>query len=488
MMSAANSWRLIALAILLPGSAITMATLAGMTAESGTRAVVTVVAAFCLLIAAILVRNLLAILLFALCIALAYNRQFYSFDEWIGDYGSLGLFWTPADALMLSLMLAALARRGMGWGVLPAPPRYLSVEIPMLLLIAVMAISTLRTDPLAPAMFETLRIAKYLVYFLVLRAIMDRDLARVVLIGLATMVLLQFALGAVQVALGAGGSGLSALDQQTGEMAHRATGTTGHPNMYAPFLLMPTIGFIAMGASGRKLWAHRIALGLGVAGAIAIVLSQSRAPIAALFVAPIGVGAMFVARGVAPAPRIIGSAVICATIGMVAAAPLAGKILDRLTGDLEGSINFRGDYNDAAIGIWRLAPMLGVGPSGFMPALPDFHPDYARISDEIQPLRKIANVRAIAPVHNVYLWILAETGVVGLGAFGLFLGGAASLFHQAGRGPRLEHRFFIGVFWGFLGLCAVQLMDFSLWWDHQLMALTVLMALAAFLRDEARAS
>lgn len=465
-----------------------MAALAGMAAQSGTRAIAAIGAAFCLLIAAILIRNLLAALLFTLCVVLSYNRQFYSFDDWLGDYGSLGLFWTPADALMFLVILAAFARRGMGPRMLPTPPRYLSVEIPMLLLIVVMAVSAFRTDPLAPAMFETLRIGKYLVYFLILRATMDRDLARVLLVGLGAMVLLQFALGAVQVALGAGGSGLGALDQQKGEMAHRATGTTGHPNMYAPFLLMPTLGFIAIGASGRNLWTHRLSLGVGVAGSLAIMLSQSRAPVAALLAALIGIGVVFMARRVVPVPRVIGAAVVCGMLGMVAMAPLAGKILDRLTGDLERSIDFRGDYNDAAVEVWRLAPVLGVGPSGFMTMLPDVHPIYARINAEIEPSRKSANVRAIATVHNVYLWILAETGIVGLGAFGLFLCTAAWLFHQAGWGTRPANRFFIGVFWGFLGLCTVQLMDFSLWWDHQLMVLTVLMALAAFLRDEARAS
>jgi len=478
--------RLIAPLVLLPAGAFATAALAALAAQSGSRAIAAIGLVFCLAIASILLRNVLAVLVFTLCLALSYNRQFYSFDGWLGDYGSFGLFWTLADGMMLVIMLAALARRGVAARTLPAPPRHLSVEVPLLLLVCIMALSAFRTDPLPPALFETVRIAKYLIYFIVLRALMDRDLARVLLVGLGAMVVVQFALGAVQVALGAGGSGLGSLDQQTGELAHRATGTTGHPNMYAPFLLMPALGFIALGASGRRLLVHRVSLVVGVAGALAIVLSQSRAPVAALLVGLSCLALIFMARRISPAPRVIGAAVICSMLGLLAVAPLAGKIIDRLTGDLKGSVEFRADYNDAAIGIWRLDPVLGVGPAGFVPKLAAFHPDYALVNAEIQPARKVANVRAIAPVHNVYLWIMAELGILGLSAFVLFLVAAARLFHQAGRGERPVNRFFIGVFWGFLGLCAVQMMDFSLWWDHQLMILTVLMALAAFVRDERR--
>ncbi len=480
--------RLIGPLILLPAGAFATAALAALAAQSGSRAIAVVGLVFCLGIAAILARNLLAVLVFTLCIAMAYNRQFYSFDGWLGDYGSFGLFWTLADAVMVTIILAGLARRAAGGRTLPAPRRHLSVELPMVLLVVVMVLSALRTDPLPPALFETLRIVKYLAYFLVLRSLLDRDLARVVLIGLGTMVAIQFALGVVQVALGAGGSGLGSLDEQTGEMARRATGTTGHPNMYAPFLLMPTLGFIALGASGRRLLVHRLSLAVGFAGALAIVLSQSRAPVAVLMLGLACLALSFIARRVLPAPRVIGAAVICAMLGLLALAPLAGKIVDRVTGDLQGSLEFRAEYNEAALGIWQLAPVLGVGPSGFVPKLPAFHPDYARINADIQPGRKAANVRAIAPVHNVYLWLLAELGLLGLSAFVVFLASAAWLFHQAGKGIKPANRFFLGVFWGFLGLGAVQLTDFSLWWDHQLMGLTLLMALAAFLRDERSAA
>lgn len=142
---------------------------------------------------------------------------------------------------------------------------------------------------------------------------------------------------------------------------------------------------------------------------------------------------VFIARRVLPAPRVIGIAVICVMLGALVLMPVAGKIVDRLTGDFQGSVEFRGEYNEAALDIWRLAPVLGVGPAGFVPKLPAFHPDYARINADIQPARKEANVRAIAPVHNVYLWLLAELGLLGLSAFVLFLASAAWLFYQAGQ-------------------------------------------------------
>ena len=192
---AARPFRLIGPLVLLPLMAFATAALAALAAQSGNRAIAAVGLVFCLGLAAILARNLLAVLVFTLCVAMSYNRQFYSFDAWLGDYGSFGLFWTASDAVMPAIVLAALARRAVRGRTLPAPRRHLSVEVTMVILVVAMTLSALRTDPMPPALFETLRISKYFVYFLVLRALMDRDLARVLLIGLGAMVAIQFALG-----------------------------------------------------------------------------------------------------------------------------------------------------------------------------------------------------------------------------------------------------------------------------------------------------
>ncbi|TJZ83898.1 O-antigen ligase family protein [Paracoccus hibiscisoli] len=474
---------LVAPLTLFLGTASGTAALAAMAAQSGNRAILAVGLVFCLGIAVVLLRNALAVLIFALAMALSYNRQFYSFDDWLGDYGSFGLFWTLADGLMVVIMLVALARAAVTGQGSASGPRGLSVEVPLVLLVAAMALSALHTETLPPALFEMMRVAKFLLYFLVLRAIMDRDLARVLMVAVGVMIVLQCALGVMQVARGAGGSGLGSLEAQTGEMAYRATGTTGHPNMYAPFLLMPTLGFVALGLAGRA-GVHRLALLAGAAGALAIVLSQSLAPVAAMLAGLACLAVAHLARGVVRPQRVLGAAVVLTTLGFLAVLPLASRIMERLAGDLGGSVEFRASYNDAAIGIWRLDPVVGVGPAHFMTELPAFHADYARINDDIQAGRKIANVRAIAPVHNVYLWILAEIGLLGLTCFLLFLGATGWLFHQAARGADPGNRFFVGVFWGFAGLCAVQVTDFSLWWDHQLMMLTLLLALAVQVRRQ----
>lgn len=99
-------------------------------------------------------------------------------------------------------------------------------------------------------------------------------------------------------------------------------------------------------------------------------------------------------------------------------------------------------------------------------------------------MRLTANVKTIAPVHNVYLWILAELGALGLATFLLFLAALARLFAKAAAaGERPPEIFFVGVFWGFLAVVAEQLTDFSLWWDHHMALLMLLAAVAAFLRD-----
>ena len=269
-------------------------------------------------------------------------------------------------------------------------------------------------------------------------------------------------------------------------MARRATGTLGHPNMYAPFLLNFALGFIAVALAPGQRWLRLACLVIGGAGCLAIILSQSRAPAAAMMLALGGVALTLTLRGQLPARRLLGGAAVVLMLAAIAIAPLTQKIMDRLTGDFSGSIEFRAGYNEAALGIWASNPVFGVGPTGFVPALGRFDANLAATNRSIQSARLAANVKTIAPVHNVYLWLLAEIGLIGILAFAAFLASLAWLFWQAGRGARPQNLFFVGVFWGFLGVALQQTTDFSLWWDHHMTMLMVLAAFASFVRDSGR--
>lgn len=84
--------------------------------------------------------------------------------------------------------------------------------------------------------------------------------------------------------------------------------------------------------------------------------------------------------------------------------PLVARFQSLQTTDKE-SLTKRTDLNTIAFKMWQSSPIIGVGLNNFIPNTPRF-------------TKTETTVRWYQPVHNIYLLILAETGLIG---FGLFL-------------------------------------------------------------------
>lgn len=69
----------------------------------------------------------------------------------------------------------------------------------------------------------------------------------------------------------------------------------------------------------------------------------------------------------------------------------------------EESFVVRGELNEVALRMWQSSPLVGVGLGNYLVELPKY-----LVSRDVYFLQ---------PVHNIYLLILAETGVIGLGVF-----------------------------------------------------------------------
>lgn len=441
---------------------------------------------FGLIIAGLWIGDLRAAVLMGAIIAASYNRQYYSFDDIIGNFASRGLYWVPADffyfVLIIIVVLSATAKP-----TRRAQPRRPRLAVALLaIFILWMFFSALAADMIAPALFEVLRLLKFLCILLLLRDVLTPVRAGAAMTALIVVIALQFVVGALEVALGTGGSGLSQMAEQEGELARRAHGTLGHPNFLAPFLLTVAPGFLALGLVRSQPLLRLIALAAGAAGCLTIILTQSRAPVAALLLILAALGAHMALRGRFGPGRLVGVGAALALVAGLAALPIADRILDRVSGDLADSVSFRADYNDAAIAMWLEAPIMGVGPNHFTAHLERFHPIYAQINDEIEEHRIEASFRAAAPVHNLYLLVLAETGAVGLCLFLVFLAAVARDLLRASAVASWEPfpLFFLGVFWGYLGVLFQQFFDYSLWWDHHLNLLVVLVALANFAQSQ----
>ena len=70
---------------------------------------------------------------------------------------------------------------------------------------------------------------------------------------------------------------------------------------------------------------------------------------------------------------------------------------------LEESVVVRQQLNAAAFTLWQQSPLVGIGLGNFLVQLP-----------EVLPSRQIYFLQ---PVHNIYLLVLAETGIIGCVAF-----------------------------------------------------------------------
>jgi len=114
---------------------------------------------------------------------------------------------------------------------------------------------------------------------------------------------------------------------------------------------------------------------------------------------------------------------------------LLGVILVKNFDPMSESVVVRQQLNSAAITMWQHSPLFGVGLGNFLVELPKNLPS--------------RTIYFLQPVHNIYLLILAETGLVGLVAF-FFL-----LWHVF---RRVHWTFGIG-HWAFFSLLLLGLVD-----------------------------
>jgi O-antigen ligase len=168
-------------------------------------------------------------------------------------------------------------------------------------------------------------------------------------------------------------------------------------------------------ARGRRRWFYLLAT---AAAAAAMLLSQSR--VAALTTFAIGGGLIVwnVWRG-RISPRVFLFGVIIAAAGMVV---FGGPITERATRHFgtehfDREVESRLELNQVALDIFRDSPIIGVGLNNFVQVLHRYD-TYGMIMGGF-------------PVHNLYLLVLADTGIVG------FLGMCATFFALAAAAARL---------------------------------------------------
>ncbi len=196
------------------------------------------------------------------------------------------------------------------------------------------------------------------------------------------------------------------VDESTGEWGARFAGTVGSPNNageYLELLLAPAVAVLAstMGRLGKILAGLGLALGLA---ALIGTFSRGGWLATALSLAIVCVALWRLGRLSRVVPWL---AAVVVAVGVI----FHDSISARLTGDDYGAAHARVPLMTTAFRMIGDQPLLGVGLNNFTAVLPEYAPLHQ-------------DNGFLYTVHNEYLNIWTETGLVGLAAFLWFLIGA----------------------------------------------------------------
>ena len=455
-------------------------------AQASLKRQIIILAAVGVVVAAGYTKQLIPILLLGWIMSVTYNRQYYSFDGIYGDFGSEGLYWVPADLMFVVLAVCWIYHRAREeepfFSFYPAAVWFTPFIIAA-------GLSALLGAELGAGLAELLRWIKIALFTVILAQFLRGRNWWYCIAAFACAVMAQSALGILQVGMNSSTGLLSMFGggEATGNtigvslgnsFRTRASGTMVHPNIFAPYLLYLLPAFLALTLSARDQRMRVAAGAVCLIGYTGLVASMSRLPIT-IAIGQAGLVALMLIGYRRLSVKVAAGLASCATVlVLLVAAYFWEQIYERITGDFKQSLTFRSEYNDVAVAMWKDNPALGVGLNGFSDSLGRHDALLASVVEKMQGGRQEFGIRVIAPVHNLYLFVLAETGILGLGAFLFLLLGALYLGIRAvNQSQRHVQLVCIGLTAGLVGQYLQQFMDFSLWMDPGLITFATVMCL-----------
>ena len=319
---------------------------------------------------------------------------------------SLGLL----DVVLAGLFLCWLARR---FARRQRPTRLVGLDWLILLVVAAHALSLLRAPVLVLGVLATLHLAKHVLLYLYVSRNMRPKHFDWFLAMMALAIVLQTGLGAVQTASGGQliglardkGAGGDALGSQyaVAKLEHiaRAEGTLMDSHELGALfaMLLPMALSIVVAPEVRRS-ARMVALLIFAIGIVGLGLTFSRSAILGLTIALFVFAFMYMlnwpSRTQASVCLML---IVCIVLAVLVAAPVIGA---RYTSQsIADAMDLRMQQYELAMRIWRMSPLIGYGAGNYMHAAKVFGNEFTEL----------------LPVHNMSLWILADTGVIGAAAF-----------------------------------------------------------------------
>jgi O-antigen ligase len=290
-----------------------------------------------------------------------------------------------------------------------------AITLPTLALIVMSCVSMLAARNITLSLFDVLMYVKMLIFFLFLaNNIRDSSDLSLVLSALFLGLVMESGIMLAQYYSGSA-LGLVGTEELSNFVAYkrdarlvlRPGGTVGNVNGFARYLgyLLPIASVLMLTTREGKLFALSFVAALG--GLVALIITQSRSVWGAYAIA-MALAMVFILTRQLITLRTL-KRLSLASVLLVGLAIFYGEtVYTRLTGDDHGSANSRVTTARVAFSIINDHPVIGVGANNY----DSYIRQYWRIED---PFTKVA------VVHNNYLLILAEIGVLGFAAFAWLL-------------------------------------------------------------------
>ncbi len=416
-----------------------------------------------------------AVLLGAWVISLTYNRMYFIFEPIVGYHGGQGPYVIVSDVFLVALLA--------GWCIelvvhkqVPKP-RGGRMWVFLLPFFAVALIGVLNSRRPEWGFFEMLRYLKLALILLYFRYEVGKREWWTCIAAFAFAVFFQGTLGIAEMATGRSGvlGVLGVAEPQNYPEAlreevflgwHRATATMSHPPQLACYFIFinPILFGLAFGTRNRRV--RIAALVVRLLGLAGVGCTLSRWPNTLMVMELTLLFSGLVAMRLCAAKHAIATALVGLLAVGVVAFSFRDFIMDRLTRDLDRSIEFRQKDDTTGLRVARDHPIFGIGLNNYHEYLIEYDPSWQWAMQYEELGVKQQHTRPIVSPHSAYLLFLAETGVLGLLAWLWFLAGVFRAGVRATmltRGPWRAVCFSLLI--GLVGLYLQQLVDFSMVFD-----------------------
>lgn len=332
---------------------------------------------------------------------------------------------------------------------------YPRLTIPAILYIEACLLTLLWAPRLDLAAMEIVRMVKvFILYFVIANQIRDRNDLKLVAWALIASLVFEGSVAVLQMIKG-GTIGLAFLGEAylpdiDRSKLWRVMGTLGHPNrlaMYLEMLLPLCFGMFLLEKRMRRKMMALSSFGLGL---VALIMTGSRGAWIAFVLGMLVFFILAVKSRHVKLSALFGTGIIGLIVMAGVALGFSGMIEERIYGDDYGSAMSRIPMIQIAINLIEAHPLGGVGINNYAVVMKKYN-------DTILGRRFKSIPR---PVHNMFLLVTGETGIIGLSMLLLLLYFFFATAFKSARSPDETISIInISVLAGIVAMCAHGMVD-----------------------------